>query len=622
MAVQVINLIGESIMKRVILILFLSFVILSCKKEEVKKSSLNEREEIAMEFSKAAKKSQFEKKSAKLPSGIQMNRQVEVLNSPSKDFSGKPLYNVKKPSRSKGVYSRRSIGSSVKSVGAVMGSLGSDQFGSGVARGGGVGIAKSYANHYTPPVSNESYDHIGESDFKSPSNTPLSTFSIDVDTASYSNMRRFINRNTAPPADAVRIEELINYFSYSYNKPAGKHPFAVTSEYSECPWNKNHKLLQIGLKGKQINKKSLPPSNLVLLIDVSGSMRSPNKLPLLKKGVKLLVSQLREQDTVSMVVYAGAAGVVLPPTSGVNKRVILDALYRLRSGGSTAGAAGINLAYKIAQENFMKKGNNRVILATDGDFNVGVSSNGALTRMVEKKREKGVFLTVLGFGMGNYKDSKMEQLADKGNGNYAYIDNLLEAKKVLVKQMGGTLFTIAKDVKIQVEFNPSKVKGYRLVGYENRRLKKEDFNNDKKDAGELGAGHTVTALYEIIPADSKEIIPSVDELKYQTTKVLDSDFGEVATVKLRYKPVKQSKSVLMKTIIKDDSFVRFDAASTNIKFASAVAQFGLLLTQSRHKEQANYDSVLKIVKESRGRDENGYRAEFQQLVEKVMLMNN
>ena len=396
----------------------------------------------------------------------------------------------------------------------------------------------------------EEYNRIYDNEFKDSKKDPLSTFSIDVDKASYSNVRRFITQNQLPQPDAVRIEEMINYFSYNYPKPVNNQPFSITTEYADCPWNKNHQLIHIGLQGKQIELDNLPANNLVFLLDVSGSMNSEDKLPLLKSGLRLLVEQMRPQDKVAIVVYAGAAGVVLPSTSGDHKDRIYDALEKLEAGGSTAGGEGILLAYKTAKENFLSKGNNRIILATDGDFNVGVSSDGELTRLIEEKREEGVFLSVLGFGTGNYKDSKMEQLADKGNGNYAYIDNILEAKKVLVKEMGGTLLTIAKDVKLQIEFNPAKVKAYRLVGYENRLLNNEDFNDDKKDAGELGSGHTVTAIYEIIPAGSDELVASIDNLKYQeVAKHSSSESNEVMTIKFRYKEPKESTSQLISHIV-------------------------------------------------------------------------
>ena len=365
-----------------------------------------------------------------------------------------------------------------------------------------------------PNFNTEDYDHIQENRFYEALKTPLSTFSIDVDAASYSNLRRFINNGQTPPADAVRIEEMINYFDYEYPQPEGGRPFEVVTELSACPWNGDNQLLLIGLQGKKMETGSLPPSNLVFLIDVSGSMQSMNKLPLLKSSLKMLVNQLRPEDRVAIAVYAGAAGLVLPPTPGSNRQKIIEALDRLEAGGSTAGAAGIKLAYETAREHYIKEGNNRVILATDGDFNIGTSSDGELVRLIEKERESGVFLTVLGFGMGNYKDNKMQKLANSGNGNHYYIDNINEGRNVLVNEFGGTLFTIAKDVKIQIEFNPVKVQGYRLIGYENRLLDKEDFNDDKKDAGELGSGHRVTALYEIIPVGVKsEYLASVDDLK-------------------------------------------------------------------------------------------------------------
>jgi Ca-activated chloride channel family protein len=347
----------------------------------------------------------------------------------------------------------------------------------------------------TATYNTEGYASVNENGFRNVLNNPLSTFSIDVDNASYSNIRRFINMGKLPPADAVRIEEMINYFKYDYPEPEGVHPFSVYTELAVCPWNKNHQLLQVGLRGKSIDKSDLPPSNIVFLIDVSGSMNDYNKQPLLKSSFGLLVNELRPVDRVAIVVYAGAAGLVLESTPGNRKEIIMAAIDNLEAGGSTAGGAGLRLAYKEAEKNFIKGGNNRIILATDGDFNVGESWNGAMERLVEEKRNLGVFITVLGFGMGNYKDDKMELIADKGNGNYSYIDNLQEARKVLVREFGGTLFTIAKDVKFQIEFNPSKVKSYRLIGYENRLLNEEDFNDDTKDAGEMGSGHNVTALY-------------------------------------------------------------------------------------------------------------------------------
>ena len=461
----------------------------------------------------------------------------------------------------------------------------------------------------------EQYDRIVDNAFKLAMENPLSTFSIDVDRASYSNMRRFLNDNQLPPPDAVRIEELVNYFTYDYPQPKGDDPFAVTMEVSRCPWNSGHQLALIGLQGLEIDTEDLPPNNLVFLLDVSGSMSSSDKLPLLKSAMRLLVGQLRREDRVSIVVYAGAAGIVLEPTS--DKGRILEAINRLNAGGSTAGGAGIELAYKTARKSFIKEGNNRVILATDGDFNVGVSSDDALVRLIEQKRESGIFLSVLGFGTGNYKDSKMEKLADKGNGNYAYIDDILEAKKVLVTEMGGTLVTIAKDVKIQVEFNPAFVKAYRLVGYENRMLAKEDFADDAKDAGELGAGHTVTALFELIPASAGEVVPEVGALKYQVTGLVKSD--DLMTVKLRYKKPDGDVSKLFVQSV-EAAELQARAPSGNLRFASAVAEFGLLLRNSEYKGTASYHQVLRRARQAKGADLEGYRAEFIRLVEKTQLL--
>lgn len=475
-------------------------------------------------------------------------------------------------------------------------------------------------NAVQPTPNTEQYNRIEDNQFVTVKNQPLSTFSIDVDTASYSNVRRFIYEGQLPPKDAVRIEEMLNYFTYDYPQPNGDRPFTINTEISQTPWNPKHKLVQIGLQGKRIASENIPPSNLVFLIDVSGSMDEPNKLPLLQTSFRLLTNQLTAKDTVSIVVYAGNAGLVLPPTPGNQKNKIISAIYQLQAGGSTAGGEGIKLAYDIAKKNFLPSGNNRVILATDGDFNVGVSSDGELVKLIEDYRNQGVFLTVLGFGMGNLKDSKMEQLADKGNGNYAYIDDLQEAKKVLVTQMGGTIFTIAKDVKIQVEFNPTKVQAYRLIGYENRMLQAEDFNNDKKDAGELGAGHSVTALYEIIPVGVKSDVklPSVDPLRYQQNQVDSQAYqnNELMLVKLRYKAPKDSTSQLITQPLIDRN-VSFTNASNNLKFAAAVAEFGMILRDSEFKGGANLDQVLDLARQSKDVDLAGYRAEFINLVEKT-----
>jgi Ca-activated chloride channel family protein len=462
-----------------------------------------------------------------------------------------------------------------------------------------------------PQWNTEEYDAIQENIFHDALRNPLSTFSIDVDAASYSNMRRFINNGQRPPKDAVRIEEMVNYFDYDYNQPTGEHPFNIITEISTAPWNTKHKLVHIGLQGKKIPTENLPPSNLVFLIDVSGSMSDPNKLPLLKSSFKMLVNELREQDHVTIVVYAGAAGLVLEPTSGTEKKKIIEALDNLEAGGSTAGGAGIQLAYAVAKEHFKAGGNNRVILATDGDFNVGESSNGGMERLIEEKRKAGVFLTVLGFGMGNYKDSKMEILSDKGNGNYAYIDNITEAKKVLVNEFGGTLFTIAKDVKLQIEFNPSKVKAYRLIGYENRMLKSEDFNNDKKDAGELGSGHTVTALYEIIPVGVDSEFGKIDELKYQTTKVepSTSKSKELMTVKFRYKkPDEEVSKLIVHPLV--DNQVALNKTSDDFRWSASVAAFGMLLRESEYIKGFTYDQVVQLAQGAKGEDKEGYRIEF------------
>ncbi|MFY0592507.1 YfbK domain-containing protein [Roseivirga sp.] len=471
--------------------------------------------------------------------------------------------------------------------------------------------------------SGESYANIDENGFKSPWKDPYSTFSIDVDAASYSNVRRFINNGQLPPADAVKIEEMINYFDYDYQSPSGKHPFGVEHEVSVAPWNKDHQLVHVGIQGEKIDMEDLPASNIVFLLDVSGSMSNANKLPLLKKSLKLLVNELRAEDRVAIVVYAGAAGEVLSSTSGSEKGKILKALDKLNAGGSTAGGAGIKLAYKIAQENFIAGGNNRIVLATDGDFNVGASSDQQMEDLIEDKRKSGVFLTVLGFGMGNYQDSKMEILADKGNGNHAYIDNILEAKKVLVNEFGGTLFTIAKDVKIQVEFNPATVQAYRLIGYENRLLNDEDFNNDKKDAGELGAGHTVTALYEVIPVGVESSFKPIDDLKYrkEKKKELSSNSTDLMTVKLRYKKPNKAKSIYLETIIKNES-VELNRTSENFKWSAAVASFGMILRDSDYKNDIDFQTIIDMAKSSKGKDLNGYRAEFIRLVEMAELLRD
>ncbi|WP_299188312.1 VWA domain-containing protein [uncultured Aquimarina sp.] len=468
-------------------------------------------------------------------------------------------------------------------------------------------------------TNNESYAEVVENAFKRTSLAPLSTFSIDVDKASYSNIRRMINNGEKIPDDAVKLEEMINYFKYDYKQPLDKHPFAIHTESGGTPWNENTQLVKIGLKGKEIPAESFPASNLVFLIDVSGSMNDANKLPLLKKAFKLLVNQLREKDKVSIVVYAGAAGVVLKPTSGNNSEKILDALKNLEAGGSTAGGEGIKLAYTIAEKHFIKNGNNRVILATDGDFNVGIRSDKGMKELIEEKRESGVFLTCLGFGMGNYKHSKLETLADTGNGNHAYIDSMQEAQRVLGTEFGGTLYTIAKDVKIQVEFNPGKVKAYRLIGYENRLLNDEDFIDDTKDAGELGSGHTVTALYEIIPSGVKsKYLGEISDLKY-TGKTNNTEFGdELLTVKFRYKKPKKSRSIEIAHIHKTEEN---NLVSGDFRFAASVAWYGMILKNSKYIQNQNVEDVVSLARNSRGNDEQGYRAEFIRLMNSYDKMN-
>jgi Ca-activated chloride channel family protein len=462
----------------------------------------------------------------------------------------------------------------------------------------------------------ERYAEIEENPFLETARAPLSTFSIDVDTASYANVRRYLNDGQLPPKDAVRIEELVNYFEYDYPQPAGDVPFSVNTEVAAAPWNPRHKIVQIGLQGKKVPLDNLPPSNLVFLIDVSGSMNSPDKLPLLKDSMRILVNQLTARDRVAIAVYAGASGLVLPSTSVANKGEILNALNSLNSGGSTNGGAGIKLAYQVAADNFIKGGNNRVVLATDGDFNVGLSSDDELVGLIEQKREKGIFLSVLGFGTGNLNDSMMEKLADKGNGNYSYIDTEDEARKALGSEVAGTLFTIAKDVKIQVEFNPAKVAGYRLIGYENRLLANRDFEDDRKDAGEIGAGHTVTAMYEVIPVGEKVDNDGI-ELKYSKYEKSDTNFGsEMMTVKLRYKEPDGDQSRLMSIGVLDRN-VEVGNASENLRFASAVAQFGMLLRDSRYKGSASFGNVESLVNSSFGSDLKNYRTEFLGLVERA-----
>lgn len=483
-----------------------------------------------------------------------------------------------------------------------------------------VAMAEEKSHLDTDGFNTEAYDFIAENGFLTAKDNPLSTFSIDVDTASYANVRRFLSNGQLPPKGAVRIEELLNYFTYDYAPPTDGKPFATHLEVADCPWQPEHRLVRIGLRGQSVSRDASRPSNLVFLIDVSGSMDDPNKLPLLKQSLQLLIDQLQENDRVALVVYAGQSGVVLPSTA--NKAALRTALDDLRPGGSTNGASGIELAYEQAVANFRPDGINRVILATDGDFNVGTTNQSDLVDLITAKAKSGVFLSVLGFGTGNLKDSTMEKLANKGNGNYAYIDSLREGKKVLVEQMGGTLVTIAKDVKIQVEFNPALVGSYRLIGYENRALKKEDFNDDEKDAGELGAGHTVTALYEVVPKGALSPTVKTDPLKYSNaiqTAVLPS--GELLTVKLRYKQPTGDVSEKIEFPLVDRG-QKLAQASADFRFATAVAEFGQLLRDSEHKQLSSWDALLARAEASRGTDAAGYRTEFLELVRKARSLVN
>jgi len=493
-----------------------------------------------------------------------------------------------------------------------------------------IGGIESYRGLREPSdqFNTAAYDHILENPFLDAASNPLSTFSIDVDTASYSNIRRFINNGSLPPKDAVRIEEMINYFTYDYPQPEGDKPFSINIDVAGCPWESSHRLVRIGLKGREVAVDKRGPSNLVFLLDVSGSMTPVERLPLVKRAMRLLVEKLTETDRVAIVVYAGASGLALPSTTGDHKEQILSAIERLAPGGSTNGAEGIQLAYKIAADNFIKGGVNRVILATDGDFNVGVTSQGDLIRLIEEKAKTGVFLSVLGVGTDNLKDSTMQKLADKGNGNYAYLDSVDEARKVLVEQMNGTLVTIAKDVKIQVEFNPGRVASYRLIGYEKRMLRKEDFNNDKIDAGEIGAGHTVTALYEVVPAGATAnpaaSVPPIDPLKYSTSnknanETSAASSNEMLTVKLRHKKPDGDKSEVIERALTDNG-AGFEKASADLKFAAAVAEFGMILRDSEHKGSGTLGAVLEWAQEGKGSDAKGYRAGFIELVRKAQAL--
>ncbi|MGF7078806.1 YfbK domain-containing protein [Mucilaginibacter sp. UYCu711] len=489
------------------------------------------------------------------------------------------------------------------------------------------GLAAQSTYGYTAPrvsatPGTESYGHINENQFIDPKSTPLSTFAVDVDAASYANVRRFINAGQLPPKNAVRIEEMINYFKYNLPEPTSGEPVAIQTELAAAPWNPQHQLVRIGLKAKNVKLDKLPPSNLVFLIDVSGSMSEPNKLPLVKTSMKMLVDQLRPIDNVAIVTYAGSVGVRLESTPASDKQKIKDVIDQLGAGGSTAGGAGIMMAYDIAKKNFLKKGNNRIILATDGDFNVGPSTNKDMKELIEEERGSGVSLSILGFGMGNYKDSKMELLADKGHGNYAYIDNITEATKSMVTEFGGTLFTVAKDVKLQVEFNPGKVQAYRLLGYEDRLMAKEDFNNDTKLGGDMGVGHTVTALYEIIPVGVKDSFTgSVDPLKYQKTEeaVKVNTSSEVMTIKFRYKQPDGDKSKMELVTVKDKPLSQANT-STDFRFAAAVAEYGMLLRDSQFKQDSKIEQVITMAKKAKGDDDNGYRAEFIRLAESTRDM--
>lgn len=489
-----------------------------------------------------------------------------------------------------------------------LGATGAGGLGIGGGRVGGPMTIDRDEGHNT-----EAYGKIDDNPFHRTATAPLSTFSSDVDTASYSNLRRFLTEGRRPPKDAVRIEEMINYFSYDLPAPRGNDPFSITTEVSASPWSAKHQLVRVSLAAPAIDDRQVPARNLVFLLDVSGSMSDPQKLPLLKQAMNLLVDTLRPEDKISIAVYAGASGVALEPTSGKEKDKIRQAIFALEAGGSTNGAAGIQLAYNMAEAHRIKNGINRVILATDGDFNVGTTSEGELTRLIEKERERGIFLTVLGFGMGNLKDSTMEKLADRGNGNYGYIDSLFEARKILVKEAGATLVTVAKDVKLQIEFNPGKVAGYRLIGYENRLLRDEDFNDDKKDAGDIGAGHTVTALYEIVPAGVEVPSAKVDDLKYQNkpTPSAGAASSELLTVKVRYKePSGQASKLLSKPVKAED----LKAASSDFQWATAIAGFGMLLRDSPHKGTLSWKQVEAMAAASVGKDVDGYRKQALEMI--------
>lgn len=488
-----------------------------------------------------------------------------------------------------------------------------------------VAYPRSIVNYHKvePDYNNmqsESYKNYGESGFLSVASNPLSTFSADVDMASYNIIKRMIMSGEKPNSDAVRIEEFLNYFDYSYQQPKGADPVSVNFEYTDSPWNKGLKLIKIGIKAKKIEKSELPPSNLVFLIDVSGSMSSTNRLPLVKKSLKLLVDELRPQDRVSIVTYANGTNKALSAAKGSEKKKIMDIIESLEASGGTYGAGGLKVAYEVAKENFIKNGNNRVILATDGDFNIGASSESELEKQITQAKDSGVFLSVLGYGMGNYKDSKVQVLANKGNGNYAYINDLSEARKTLVKEFGATLFTVAKDVKLQVEFNPEFVAAYRIIGYEKRALDTQDFNDDTKDAGEIGAGHTVTVLYEIIPTGVKtDLMPSIDDLKY-IKQVKSAKSDEILTLKIRYKEPNSDVSKLMEKELNEENHVSFDKTSDDMRFAVSVAQFGQILKDSQYKGIMTIDEIIKVAKKAKGSDDEGYRSEFIKMVEMYKMI--
>ena len=477
---------------------------------------------------------------------------------------------------------------------------------------------------FIPPLiaDRERYPKEGENGVRQVANQPVSTFSIDVDTAAYANARRQISAGQLPHTDSIRVEEFINYFDYGYPRPstigAGEAPFSITTELGPSPWNPDRKLMLVGLQGYELSQKDLPPANLVFLVDVSGSMNQPNKLALLKSSLKMLAKRIRAEDRISIAVYAGAAGQVLAPTTGNERQKIIQSIDTLHAGGSTNGGAGINLAYKLAEENYLADGINRVILATDGDFNVGTTGVDALRRLIEEKRRSGISLTVLGFGAGNYNDALMQELAQKGNGNAAYIDSINEARKVLVDEMSSTLQTIAKDVKVQVEFNPAEVSEYRLIGYETRALEREDFNNDRVDAGDIGAGHSVTALYELTLSGAAR--PAVDELRYgsstaQAPKSTSQHPNELATVKLRYKePQGTTSKLLNRVIYKSELVDSIQESSDNFRLASAASAFGQLLRNSKYMENFSFADALELARSSKGADEFGYRHEFEQLL--------